>query len=87
MAGESIYDLVVEELLQRQALVKAELRERFKRTKPFRQEPVSPKESLMEYDELTPKKKEWLVQQFGTEATLPYFERMDNLKRRYKQDA
>jgi len=80
---ESIYDLVVDELLERQSLVKAELRERFKRTKPFRQEPKSNKEMLVEYDELTPEKKQWLMQEFGAENVLPYFEKMNKIRERY----
>ena len=80
---ESIYDMVVDQLLERQSMVKAELHDRFKRTKPFRQEPVSPKEELVQYDELTPEKKQWLLQNFGSEAVLPYFNRMEELKNKY----
>lgn len=81
----SIYDLVVDELKERQSLVKQELRDRFKRTKPFRQEPISAKERLLEYEELTPEKKQWLLGQFGEEAVLPYFAEMEKLRRRYVQ--
>jgi len=83
MAEESIYDFVVEELLGYQKMVREELRERFKKTKPFRQEPVSNKEALVQYDELTPEKKVWLRQQFGDETVLPYFGKMEKIKRGY----
>jgi len=81
---ESIYDLVVTELLERQQLVKDELRYRFKGAKPFRQEPVSDKEALVKYDELTPEKKVWLLQQFGEDAVIPYFAKMEKIKGRYQ---
>ena len=64
---ESIYDLVVDELLARQRLVKEELRERFKKTKPFRQEPVSRKERIFQADEMTPEIETQLRQWFGNE--------------------
>ena len=80
----SIYDLVVDELLERQRMVRSELQERFKKTKPFRQEQVSDKERLVEYDELTPEKKEWLRQQFGDEAVLPYFAELEKIGERYR---
>jgi len=83
MAERSIYDLVVDELVDRQKLVKGELTGRFKGSKPFRQEPKSTRELLVEYDELTPEKKQWLVQEFGEEAVLPYFAKMEKAKARF----
>ena len=80
---ESIYDMIISQLHEYRREVRDVLREDFKRTKPFRQEPVSPKEQLVEYDELTPEKKQWLLQEFGQEAVLPYFESMEKIKSRY----
>ena len=82
MAEIGIYDQVVDELLKRQNLVKSELRGRFKGVKPFRQEPKSSREQLMEYDQLTPEKKQWLVSNFGEENVMPYFADMERLKAR-----
>lgn len=84
MANESIYDLVVEELLSRQQDVRAELKERFKKTKPFRQEPVSPKEALVEYDELTPERIQQMRQEFGDEPVDLYLGNISKLQERYK---
>lgn len=64
MATESIYDLVVDELLSRQKMIKEELRERFKGAKPFRQEPVSRKELIMDYDEML-RNEAYLRENFG----------------------
>jgi len=77
MANEpSIYDLVVEELLSRQELVREEIRERFKKTKPFRQEPVSRKEKMVMADEaseeMTSEKEAQLRQWFGDEPIDSY---------------
>lgn len=79
----SIYDYVVDELLSIQSDVRTELNEMFKKTKPFRQEPMSDREALVMYDELTPDKKQWLLQNFGAEAVLPYFSKMESLKEKY----
>jgi len=84
MVKESIYDLVVEELLKRQQDVRAELQERFKKTRPFRQEPVSPKEALVKYDELTPERIQMMREQFGDEPVNLYLENIGKIKRRYE---
>ena len=81
---ESIYDLVIEQLHEYRREVRSLLKEDFKKTKPFRQEPVSDKQALVEYDELTPEKKVWLMREFGEENIMPYFERMESVKRRYQ---
>lgn len=84
MAEESIYDLIVEELKERHRLVKAELHDRFKKTKPFRQEEVSPKEALLEYDELTAEGFERMRQEYGDELVGMYVAKMEKIRRGYK---
>ena len=49
---DSIFELAVNELLERQALVKAELRKRFKGVKPFRMEKVTDEELIMNYQQI-----------------------------------
>jgi len=68
---ESIYDMIVSELVKRQQDVKAELHERFKKTKPFRQEPVTKQEMIMDYDELI-KNEPLLRNDFGDDAVDVY---------------
>ena len=85
MAEPSIYDMIIEQLHEYRREVRNLLREDFKSTKPFRQEEVSPKEQLVEYDELTPEKKQWLIEQFGEEAVIPYLEDMKKIKERYRR--
>ena len=67
----SVYDMVVDEMISRHRAVKEELRSRFKKTKPFRQEPVTKKELIMDYDELTTNEPQ-LRQDFGNEAIDKY---------------
>lgn len=84
MPEPSIYDLVVDELLKRQTLVKEELRERFRKTKPFRQEPISAKESLVQYDEMTPEIETMLRKEFGNDVVDNYISKNEKLKERYQ---
>ncbi len=51
MSDKSILDLTVDILVERQKWTKEELRKRFKKTRPFRTEPVTDKELLESYDE------------------------------------
>ena len=68
---KGIYDMVVDEMIARQGVVKEELRSRFKKIKPFRAEPVSRKELIMDYDEIV-KNEPALRQTFGNEAVDTY---------------
>ena len=76
----SVFDLVVDEILERQRLVRAELKARFKRTKPFRTEPVSREEKLLEYDEFTPEIEDFSRSNFGNEAVDIYKNTMEELR-------
>jgi hypothetical protein len=81
MAKEGIYDLVVDEIRNRHQLVRAELQERFKRTKPFREEEESYKERVMDYDEFL-KNEPMLRQNFGSEAVDNYKMKLESKLRR-----
>ena len=62
---KSIFELAVDELLERQQLTKLELRARFKKTKPFRMKEVDPLEVYYEYKQLTPEKMQELISAYG----------------------
>ncbi len=83
MAEPSIYDISTDDVKEIISLTRAYLKESFKGVKPYRQEPITQREALVIYDELTPDKKQWLLQQFGQESVLPYFSDMEKLKARY----
>ena len=80
MAEKNLYDLVVDELIERQRLVKSELRKRFKKTNPFRMEKVSPDEALYKYEHLTPQDMFNRIQNEGEEATNQYIKEMKQLQ-------
>uniref|UniRef100_A0A6M3XJJ2 Uncharacterized protein n=1 Tax=viral metagenome TaxID=1070528 RepID=A0A6M3XJJ2_9ZZZZ len=82
MTEPNLYDMVVDELLERQRLVRAELRNRFKKTKPFRMEPLSNEEALYEYDTRGFEIFSDIVSKEGIDAAIAYRDRMENLKQR-----
>ncbi len=79
---ENLLDIVVDELVERQRMVKEELRRRFKRTKPFRMTPVSNDEMLLEYDMMTPEKMNERVARDGEFAVNQYIMEMEQLKKK-----
>ena len=76
---KSEMDYAVDLLLERQASVIDELKRRFKKTKPFRQEPVSNEESLYYYSQMTPEKEAEYRQLFGSETIDDYKNKMNKL--------
>ena len=82
MLESSLYDLVVDELVQRNKLVRAELAERFKKTRPFRMKEVPVDERLYEYNTMTPEKLNSLLQTYGREDVNQYIMEMEQLKRK-----
>ena len=79
---KSIFELAVDELLERQQLTKLELRERFKRTKPFRMEEVPQAEMLYEYNTMTPEKFNALLNTYGEDAMGDFVYNMEMLKKK-----
>jgi len=77
-----LYDDVVDILLERQRLVRAELKTRFKKTKPFRLEPMSNDEALYYYNQLTPDKMSQLIETYGREAVNEMIYQFESLKRK-----
>ena len=51
---KSIFELAVDELVERQRLTKLELRARFKKTRPFRMKEIPGDKMLYEYNTMTP---------------------------------
>jgi len=82
MLEDSLYDLIVDELVARQRLVKAELAERFKKTKPFRMEEIPVDEMLYEYNTMTPEKLNAMVETYGRDDVNQYIMEMEQLKRK-----
>ena len=81
---DSIYDLTVEILLERQRGMREELKKRFKRTKPFRMEPVSREETLYQANEMTPEIEQMLRETMGDEPVDIYRNKINKLARGIK---
>lgn len=77
---KSVFDLTVDILIDRQRLVKAELRRRFKHTKPFREEPVKNEDLLYDYNTKGLEITRQLFETQGEEAAMQYVDEMENLK-------
>lgn len=65
---KSIFDLAVDELLERQRLTKIELHKRFKGVKPFRMEKVPDEERIQNYLQIDDEMEQEMRQQFGDDA-------------------
>ena len=72
---QSEFDAAVDILLDRQRSATNELIRRFKNTRPFRQEPISHKEMMLNYDDMMSREVE-LRQDFGDEMVDKYKENM-----------
>ncbi len=79
---DSIYELVVDELVKRQRLVREELTRRFKKTRPFREEPSSPQEKIAHYNMMTYDDLEDMIDTKGESFTNDYIKQMEELKNR-----
>ena len=81
MADElSILDLTVDILVERQRWTKEELRKRFKKTRPFRMEPVSDDELIQRYDNTTQEQWAELMTTHDPAEVEEYKNTMENMK-------
>ena len=78
--GLSILDETVDILIERQRAVKTELRSRFKKTRPFRMEPVSDDELMQKYDAMTSEQWRELMTTYSSEDIEDYRNKMETLK-------
>ena len=82
MAEDSLYELVVDELVARQRMARVELAERFKKTRPFRMKEVPVDERLYEYNTMTPEKLNTMIETYGREDVNSLIFSMEQLKRK-----
>lgn len=87
-----LYDKVVDTLLERQELVKGELSKRFKKTKPFREDPVDKKELFFYYDQMCNDYNaemfmDTLVQRHGRETVNIFIQEMEDYRKQYVKDS
>lgn len=79
---ESLGDKVVDRLHERRWLVRQKLRETYKKTKPFREEPISNNELLFYYNDLDASDIDYLVQTHGRDKVNTLIAEMETLKQR-----
>lgn len=82
MDEKSILDETVDILVERQKWTKEELRRRFKKTRPFRMEPISDDEMIQRYDATTPEQWVELMTTHDPAEVEAYKNEMEELKRR-----
>ncbi len=82
--AKSVFDLAVDELLERQKLTKIKLREMFKGVKPFRMEKVSDEDRIADYMKWAnnPEMEQELRQGLGDGEINKIHENMQDLSRR-----
>ena len=84
-----IFDKAVDILLERQKLVRGELARRFRKEKPFRMEPVPPREQIMNYMDYVdnPDIEQEFIDKGADPMTIQkYHDNMQNLIRRYQKN-
>lgn len=77
---KSILELTVDILVKRQRMLKDELRQRFKKTKPFMMEPVSEDKMLEQYMATTPEDMSGYIQTYGEDTVNEMIGQMEALK-------
>ena len=77
---KNLWELVVDELTDRQRRTRTELQKRFKRTRPFRQVPISKDKVLAKYETLRPEQIDEMRGVYGEEVIEQFRNEMENLK-------
>ena len=72
MTETNLWDMVVDELKERHRMTKEELHKRFKKTNPFRMEPVSKAQTAQEFAQIDPEVQQALRQDFGDDTIDSY---------------
>ncbi len=83
---EGIYNRVLARMTNRIERVSDRMAKEFKNTRPFDQQPVDPRESLMQFSKMTPQDIMGMRQHFGNEVVDDYLLNMAQLTRRYMKN-
>lgn len=85
--NENLFDLVVDGLHEVRQQVRSELSKQYRRTKPFRMEPLSAHDQLWFYDQFTPEDMDYAVKTYGEDAMNSYVFDMEKLRVRRDKNA
>ena len=78
-----IPDLATDKIIQMREMVKGKLSAEYKGTRPYRQDPISPREQLYQYSQITPEILMSLRQSLGDDVIDEFLGKMAKLKERY----
>ena len=86
MSKQNVFDIATDKLKSRMDGAMKQLHQNFKGTNPYRQEPISRPERLMQYEQFTPQVEQMMRQSIGDNAVDKYIVKMEAEKRkRYGQ--
>ena len=83
MTKKSVPDIATDKILQMREMVKRKLTAEYKGTRPYRQDPISPREQLYQYSQITPEILMSLRQSLGDDTINEFLGKMEKLKERY----
>lgn len=83
MSKKGIPDLATDKIIQMRGMVQTKLSAEYKGTRPYRQEPVSPREQLYNYAQMTPEMIMSLRQSMGEDVVTEFVSKMEKIKERY----
>lgn len=78
----NIYDLIVDKLHERKTVVKDMLTKRYKKTTPFRMEPVDNDQLLYVYENMASQDVQYGIAQYGRDAMNDFIFEMEKSKQR-----
>ena len=79
----SIPDTATDKIIKMREMVKGKLSEEYKGTRPYRQDPIPPREQLYQYSQITPEVFMSLRQSLGDDNVNEFVMKMEKLKERY----
>lgn len=80
---ENRMDSITDGIKERINRITSEAQKQFKGSNPYRQEPKSPRDRLLDYNQLTPDVERFLRQSYGDMVVDSYKTKMEALMRRY----
>ena len=83
MTKKSVPDIATDKILQMREMVKGKLSAEYKGTRPYRQDPIPPREQLYQYAQMTPEIIMSLRQAMGDDVVNEFLGKMQTLQNKY----
>lgn len=84
MERKSEFDLATNKIKERLSLVDAEIKKRSKGTNPYRQEPISAREAIYQFNQVPPEVWQQMRLKVGDEAVDKHFAAIEKMQRRLR---